>query len=392
MEPIPSAGQRLLLQLGFTPPTAGEGWSRATLEAWLKGRLLAVVGGVALVLGAVFFLSLAFSRGCITEPLRVGIGLVAGGGLFVLGEIAFDRLRGIVGPVLVAVGLAIVSLSLIAATRLYGLVPVELGLLGAFIAAIAAAVIAVRHDSELVAAFGLVTVLAAPPLLGATPTFVTLLFIAAALVGTTAIALFRTWVWLPPLAFVLTAPQVAIYATNGPPAAEGIAVVLGFWLVNVVAAGGEEARHATSRLRTTTVTLLLANAAFTLGGGFAVLDGPQEAWRGVLVALTAVAYLALGLLFLARNGIRHSFGLIVAATGVASLTMAVPVQFAGPPVPIAWAAEAVALAWIAVIRRHPFSAGASLVLAALAVGHLVLVEYPPAELAGAAGSILFLGP
>lgn len=388
----PGWSERVLRQLGLTPPAPGEAWSRSTLEAWLEGRMLAVVGGFALLLGAVFFLSLAFSRGWITEPLRVAIGLVVGGVLIVLGELAFTRLRGILGHVLIAVGLATVSLALLAATRLYGLVPVEWGLLGALLAALAAAAIAIRHDSQLVAAFGLIAVLAAPPLLGATPTVVTLLFVAAALVGTTAIALFRTWVWLPPLAFVLAAPQVASYVLGSPPVAEGLAVVAGFWLVSLVAAGGEEIRHATDRLRTSTVTLLLADAAFTVWAGFAVLDGPDSAWRGAFLAVLALAYLGLGLLFLARNGDRHPFGLIVAATGVASLTIAVPVHFGGPPVPVAWAAEAVALAWVAVLRRHPYSALASLILGTLAIGHLVLIEYPPTDLAAGAGSIPFASP
>ena len=395
--PRPRSGtgfvQRILLELGLTPPAAGEARSRAALEAWLEGRMLAVVGGVALLLGAVFFLSLAFSRGWITEPLRVLIGLIAGAGLLVLGEFSFTRLRGIVGHVLVAVGLATISLALLAATRLYHLVPVEWGLLGAFVAAVAAAAIAVRHDSQVVAAFGLVAVLAAPPVLGASPTLVTLLFVAATLVGTTGVALFRTWVWLPPLAFVLAGPQLASYVAGGPPVAEGLIAIAGFWLVNLLAAGGEETRHATDRLRTTTVTLLLAAAAFTTWAGFAILSGPQEEWRGTFLAVMAVAHLALGLAFLARNGDRHPFGLVVAATGVAALTMAVPVQFGGPPVPIAWAAEAVALAWVAVLRRHPYSAGVSVLLGILALGHLALIEYRPSDLAaGFARSIPFVGP
>ena len=388
----PGWSERVLRQLGLTPPAPGEAWSKSTLEAWLEGRMLAVVGGIALLLGAVFFLSLAFSRGWITEPLRVAIGLVVGAVLIVLGELAFTRLRGILGHVLIAVGLATVSLALLAATRLYGLVPVEWGLLGALLAALAAAAIAIRHDSQLVAAFGLIAVLAAPPLLGATPTVVTLLFVAAALVGTTAIALFRTWVWLPPLAFVLAAPQVASYVLGSPSVAEGLAVVAGFWLVSLVAAGGEEIRHATDRLRTSTVTLLLADAAFTVWAGFAVLGDANTAWRGPFLAVLALAYLGLGLLFLARNGDRHPFGLVVAATGVASLTIAVPVHFGGPPVPVAWAAEAVALAWVAVLRRHPYSALTSLILGTLAIGHLVLVEYPPTDLAAGAGSIPFASP
>ena len=393
--PRPGLGlaQRILHELGLTPPTAGEGLSRAALEAWLEGRLLAVVGGIALLLGAIFFLSLAFSRGWITEPLRVLIGLVAGAGLLVLGELSFTRLRGTLGHVLVAVGLATVSLALLAATRLYHLVPVEWGLLGAFVAAVAAAAIAVRHESQLVAAFGLIAVLASPPVLGASPTIVTLLFVAATLVGTTGVALFRTWVWLPPLAFVLAGPQLASYITGGPPIAEGLVAIAGFWLVNLVAAGGEEARHSTDHLRTTTVTLLLANAAFTIWAGFTVLSGPQEAWRGTFLVVVAVAHLALGLWFLVRHGDRHPFGLVVAATGVAALTMAVPVQFDGPPVPIAWTAEAVALAWVAVLRRHPYSASVSVLLAALALGHLVTIEYGPADLAAGFGrSIPFVGP
>lgn len=392
--PGPGLVERVLDQLGVAPSGAGDRGSRLALEAWLEGRMLAVVGGVALLLGAIFFLSLAFSRGWITEPMRVLIGLGTGAGLLVLGELAFSRLRGIVGHVLVAVGLAIVSLALFAATRLYDIgVPVEWGLLGAFVAAIAAAVIAIRHDSQLVAAFGLVAVLAAPPVLGASATFITLLFVAAALVGTTAIALFRTWIWLPPLAFVLAGPQVAAYVAAGPPVAGGLIAIAGFWLVNAIAAGGEETRHSTDRLRSATVTLLLASAAFTLWAGFTVLGGELEPWRGSFLAVMAAAHLALGLSFLVRLGDRHPFGLVVAATGVAALTMAIPVQFGGPPVPIAWAAEGVALAWIAVLRRHPYSAGVAALLGALALGHLVLVEYGPRGIvAGFDRSVPFVGP
>lgn len=389
----PGLAQQLLVRLGLTPPAPGEGLSRAAVEAWLEGRMLAVVGGIALLLGAIFFLSLAFSRGWITEPMRVLIGLVVGAGLLALGELAFSKLRGLLGPVLVAVGIAMVSVALLAATRLYGLVPVEVGLAGSLLAAIAAAAIAIRHDSELVGAFGLIAVLAAPPVLGASATLVTLLFVAAALVGTAAVALFRTWVWLPPLAFLLAAPQLASYVSGEVVVAEAMVAIAGFWLVNVIAAGGEEARHASDRLRATTVTLLLADAAFTMWAGFTVLSGPDEAWRGTFLAVLAVLHLALGAFFLARHGDRHPFGLSVTATGVATLTMVVPVQFGGPPVAIAWAAEAVALAWVAVLRRHPYSGAVAVVLGALAIGHLVVIEYPPADLsAGFDRAWPFVGP
>ena len=133
------------------------------LEERFAGRALAWIGGIALVAAAIFFLSLAFSRGWITEPMRVAIGLTAGIAAFVAGAVLLARKNPLVGNVLAGVGLGVVSVSLFAATRLYGLIPPEAGLAGALVAAIAAAAVAVRYDARSVAAFGLVAALIAPP-------------------------------------------------------------------------------------------------------------------------------------------------------------------------------------------------------------------------------------
>jgi hypothetical protein len=87
--------------------------------------MLAVVGGIAPAPRRGLSLQPRLQPRLDHEPMRVLIGLAAGTGLIVLGELAFTKLRGILGHVLVAVGLAIVALALLAATRLYGLVPVE---------------------------------------------------------------------------------------------------------------------------------------------------------------------------------------------------------------------------------------------------------------------------
>jgi hypothetical protein len=48
---------------------------------------------------------------------------------------------------------------------------------------------------------------------------------------------------------------------------------------------------------------------------------------------------------------------------------------------------------VAVIRRHPYGAGVSVLLAMLALGHLVSIEYPPSGLvAGFSRSVPFVGP
>lgn len=359
------------------PPFPMPAWSLSDLEQLLSGRVLAWLGGLAILVGAVFFLGLAFTRGWIGPAGRVSIGLFAGVALFTGGAWFFERRERLFGHVLVATGLGTLSMSLGAATRLYRLLPVELGLLGALTIAAVAAVVAIRADSQIVAGYGLVTALAAPPILGAPPSGTTIALLATALAGTTAIALFRSWAWLPTAAFLLSAPQLGWWIAGDAPLAAGLTALAGFGLLHAIAAGGEEFRARRQLLSPTSATLLVANAAFLVAGGFVLLDsGDTARSRGLFLLIVAFAHFLLGAAFLYAEGDRHPFGLLAAGTGVAALTMAIPIRFGGPVVPIAWAAEGAALAWVYAWRTHRFSGGAAIVLGALAIGHLVTFEYP----------------
>lgn len=368
--PPPPAPQRPPLfraaGVGGSGPRVPSIVSFRRIEEQLTGRALAWVGGIALVLGAIFFLSLAFSRGWIGPELRVIAGVVFGVGCLALGAWLLDRGDRLVGHVVTPAGLAIVSISMVAATGLYGMLPVAGGLAVVLASAVAAAVIALRWESQVVAAFGLIAVLVAPPLMNAPPDSTTFLVIGAALIGTTAIGSWRTWSWLPPLAFALSAPQVAWWILGRPDTSIVLAGLAGYWLINVVAAGGEAFRRHRPDVSPSSATLLLADAAFLVWGGFQVLSGGLEGERGLFLLVVGAAHLAIGLAFVARDGERGLFGLLVLGTGVAAITMAAPVQLGASAVPVAWTAEAVVLAAIAFRRRHGYSAGAAAVLFILA--------------------------
>jgi uncharacterized membrane protein len=356
-----------------SPPFAA---SLAELEERLAGRALAVVGGIALILGSLFFLSLAFSRGWIGPELRVLIGLAAGSAGLAAGGLFLERRNTLLGNVLTPVGLAVISISLIGATRLYHIAPTEVGLAGALLSAAIVAMVAVRNDSQLVAGFGLVSVLVAPPFLGASPDSTTVAYIGAVLIGTTSVALWRSWRWLPPIAFLLTVPQVAVWVGSQPATTVALLGITAYWALNVVAAGGEEFRRHRDDLSASSATLLLGNVAFLLWTGFVVLGGELAIHRGLFLVGVAAAHLALGGFFVARDGERNLFALLTIGTGIAALTMAMPIQLGAPAVPIAWTAEAVALAWVAVRRGHPYSAAVSAILYALAA-IAVMGLYPP---------------
>ncbi len=340
----------------------------AELEERLAGRALAIAGGIALILGTIFFLSLAFSRGWIGPELRVLIGLAAGSASVAGGAVFLERRNTLLGNVLTPVGLAIISISLVGATRLYHIIPTELGLLGALASAVAVAAIALRYDSQLVAAFGLVSVLIAPPLLGASADTSTLVILGAVLVGSTSIALWRSWSWLPAVAFLLTVPQAMSWVAGHPPVGIALVGLVVYWALNVVAAGGEEFRRHREDLSPSSSTVLLGNAAFVVWAGFVTLSDDLAVYRGLFLVIVAAAHAAVGGWFVARHGERDLFGLLTLGTGIAALTMAIPVQLGAPAVPIAWTAEAVALAFVAARRGHPYSLAVSAVLYLLAAG------------------------
>jgi uncharacterized membrane protein len=371
--------------------------SIADLETLFAGRLLAVVGGLALLIGVIFFLGLAFSRAWIGPELRVALGLVVGTALFSVGARFLlqptNRTREMLALVLVAVGLAVVSLGLFAASRLYALVAPEVAVGGALLAASLAAAVSIRARSQLVAGFGLVAVLAAPPVMGASATLLTIVFLGAALIGTTAICLYLPWRWLPTVAFLLSFPQLGLYVSDYPNLAVGLAAVVVYWGLNVLSAAGEEVRRPSQQLSPTSATLLVATAAFTTWAGFQLLSGAAEPWRGLFLLGEAAAHLTLGAWFLARNGEQHPFGMLVFGSGVAALTLAIPVQLGANWVPMAWAAEAVALAWVYARREHRYAGAVAAILGALALGHLLFVEYTVIAFASPAPSgIPFVNP
>lgn len=346
------------------------------IEKLITGRVLAWVGGLAIALGAAFFLSLAFSSGWIGPAARVSIGVVSSLVMLAGGAFFFERKERLFGHVLVATALGVMSFSLLAATRLYDFIPTEIGVLSAVAVAAIAAVIAIRADAQIVAAFGLVAALAAPPLVGAEASYATLAFVAIALGGTVAVALFRSWGWLPPLAFILSAPQAANYLTGDVNAGIALAVLAIFWSLFILAASGEAYRLETVRLSPTSATVLVANAAFTVGMGMLILDGALEGWRGLYLVGVAVAHGAVGGYFLMTRGELNPFGMLATGAGIGALALAIPVQFGGPVVPILWAALATALVWVYARREHVYSGGLGLLLGIAAVAHLFRIEYP----------------
>jgi uncharacterized membrane protein len=369
--PVPGA----LPSTAVATATRAASRSLADLEEQLSSRLLAWVGGVALVVGAMFFLSLAFSRGWIGPEARVLIGLVAGASALLAGAWLFERGNRTPATVLAGVGIGTGSLALFAASRLYGFIPVEVALVGFLVLAVGAAAIAVRSNSQAVAAFGIIAVTAAPPILGASPNLVTVAFLGAAVSGTALISFRRSWPWLALLAFLMTSPQAANWLFGESTILLALAGIGAFWAINAAAASGSYLAGLRPTIHRASAALLTLNGLFAIGAIHGVLpDDPFVRSAGLI--LLAGLHGALALPLLLRASGRHPFGVLAAGLAVGTLAIGIAWELGGIAAPIAHTLLATVVAWVAIRFRDRSAAAWAAAIGSLAVLHLVAFEYP----------------
>ena len=187
------------------------------LEDLLGGRVLAWLGGAAVVLGLAFLFALAISRGWIDETARTLLGGAASAGLLALGVWLHERkARTDAALAATAAGIAGLFATLTVAGQVYDLLPLALTLAGALGVGAAGTWLALRWDSRGIAALGLVGALLAPVLAGASDEGSSVALVFVAFACSTAVVLHKRWGWLSLVAFAVATPQWAYWLSTEP--------------------------------------------------------------------------------------------------------------------------------------------------------------------------------
>jgi Predicted membrane protein (DUF2339) len=375
-------------------PFQPEPWSPSKgFEEILGGRVLAWVGGVAILLGIVFLLGIAIDRGWIDEPMRIALGLLGSTFLLLAGVWLHER-EGRTEAALAAVASALSGLyaTLLVGTQIYDLLPAEVGLACAGLVGIVGGALAVRWESMVVAAIGILGALLAPVLVGAGPSGLSLAFMAIALTAAVGVLLWKRWNWLSLGAFLVSAPQlVSWFGENyDERLLAALGVLVGFWALYVVAAIGYELRaRAPEELPVASWLLLLADVVLVAGAGYLALDhtGHPSAAVAWLLGLAA-SHILLGSLAL-RQAINREIGLLLVAVGLGLSALGFADALDGPALVIGWVSQAVVLTYLATrASREPRLYGSNaerLLIAAgaylgLALGHVLAFEAPPSAI------------
>jgi uncharacterized membrane protein len=349
-----------------------------SFEDLLGGRILAWLGGLAIVVGVVLFLVIAVDRGWIGVEARIALAFAGSTVLLAVGLFLYER-RGQTEAAVAAVASALAALyaSLTYATAVKGVVGEEAGLLVAALVGAVGATIAVRWRSQFVAALALLGALASPVLVGGETSGLALAFMVVALVATVAVLVWQRWGWLALGAFLISAPQLAFWAWDRDDLVVPLAVLALYWCLFVVAAIGYELRVPTSVLRVSSASVLLLNAGLVSALGWGLIDDRGSSEGATLWVLgVTVAYVTLGGFGFRQRMSAEIAGLLVAVgVGLSGVTLALAVD--GPALVAGWSAEAAILAWVAARTGERRALAFSFAFLGLAALHTLVDEAPP---------------
>ncbi|MDW8220227.1 MAG: DUF2339 domain-containing protein [Bacteroidota bacterium] len=125
--------------------------NRTEWETVIGGQLYNRIGAAAIVVGVGFFLKYAFDNDLISEPVRILLGIIAGGGLLIVGEHLHKRTLAQVAQGVTGAGIGILYTAMYAAYNLYYLIPAFQALAGMIAVTIIGFVLALRYNSRVIA-------------------------------------------------------------------------------------------------------------------------------------------------------------------------------------------------------------------------------------------------
>ena len=359
-----------------------------------------------MLLGGVFFVTVAISNGWLTPPRQVALAVIAGTGLAVAAlwlHDSRDRARDLLGQSVAAAGSGIVVLGLVAGARLYDeqVVPTWLALLGTGVAGGYMVFCAWRWRAQATAALGITTALIAPPLVHATASLSSAAFVAVALVVAGFVTVRCAWPWLAHAGLWLTVWQLGAWLFDYRPdfadetastsLAIGVVSAVAVWWLLVTAPALLTERRGGWRVPPASVVVSASALATLLGSAVLAADEHPESWPVQLLGLTLVMLHVIGAVALWRTARPAALLLLALGGAIAALTASAIFGEAGQAV--FWSIEAAALLGLSRRERDLQTAViAALALVAAIVQSVRLV--PPEVLlhgAGGIGRILLVG-
>jgi uncharacterized membrane protein len=197
---------------GARYPAAG----RDSLEERIGARWLLYAGIGALILGVSYFIKFAFDNGWVSEPLRVGIGLLAGAALVAAGQRFVQRGLAFFGHTLSGGGIVVLYIAIYAALHVYGLIAPPVAFTAMVAVTLLASALADRHELQVLGVLAVVGGFATPALVGGGQDAQVVLFTynAILLAGALVLVARHAWAGVAVTAYLLATLAAIVWADD----------------------------------------------------------------------------------------------------------------------------------------------------------------------------------
>ena len=344
---------------------------RAVEREWeqiLGGNWLARIGVLALVIGAGFFLKYAFDNDWIGPTGRVILGIVVGLGLIGGGHY-WRRRYPTFAQALSGGGIAILYLSIFAASGIYDLVNIYAAFGFLFLVSSASAGLAILYNAMALAIIGILGAFIAPLIMAVSPagapgaagaarSFWLLVYVMVVDLGVLALSTFRNWRWFTLLALIGSlATYGAWYGWYG----DDVSLLTSegsLTLIFLIFVGATTLYHFVWRraAQEFDYAVMIINAAFYFGISYGLMWDDLRVWLGGFSLLLALLYGGLAYIAIRRGPENIRLGFFALGIALVFVTVAIPVQLLHlgfTAWTIAWAAEGTVLVWLSFRLRLP---------------------------------------
>lgn len=322
-------------------------------EDLLGGRVLAWLGGTAVLVGLAFLMALAISNGWIGEGARTLMAGAAATLLIGVGIWLHER-RGRTDAALAALSSGIAAMFAVAAiaSQVYELIPAGAALVIAGATGSLATWLAVRWEAQGIAALGILGAMLAPLLAGGEIEGFSLLVLFVAGAAAVAVLVHQGWRWLSVGTICLVLPQWGAFLfDHHESTVQVLAVLTAFGLLGALAAVGHELRERPDKLAASSAFLLVLNA-FAVGcaGWLALGAAAGHDTATLFLWGLAAVHLAAGLVAGQRRSLPPDLAVLMLTTATVLGNVAFAATVDGPARTFGWAATAVGFALL--VRRH----------------------------------------
>lgn len=321
------------------------------LEKFIGENLINKIGILILALGISYLVKLGIDQNVITEPMRVGIGILAGSIVMLFAHKLRINYKAF-SSVLVAGAISIFYFTIAIAFHDYHLIGQTVAFVIMVIITIFSAFISISYDRMELAAIALIGAFAVPFMVstGQGNYVVLLTYILIIDIGILFIAYFKKWNFLNIQAYIFTMLlycgwlSTIIGETKAPYLGAlifGFLFYFTFILTNII--NNIKNRGEFSNLQ---LGILSSNTLLFYASGMLILNSWHPEFRGLFTTLLALFNLVYAWYLYKRFGVEKRVIYVLIGMTLTFATLAIPIQFQGNYITLFWAAEAVLLIWL----------------------------------------------